>query len=81
MERLRALGEFTPPTLAQLEAALDRSLGFEGTATGADLWDVALLPACEVCRARRVERLARINLTGRGEPRIACDACDEASVT
>jgi archaeosine synthase beta-subunit len=81
MERLRALGDFTPPTLAQLEAALDRCLRFEGVAVGADLWDVALLPACEACRARRAERLARINLTGRVEPRIACDACDEASVT
>jgi radical SAM enzyme (TIGR01210 family) len=80
MERLRALGAFTPPTLAQLEAALDRCLGFNGTAVGADLWDVALLPACETCRARRVERLGRINLTGRTEPRIVCEACDEASV-
>ena len=79
MERLQALGAFTPPTLAQLEAALDRCLGFDGVAVGADLWDIGLLPACEVCRARRAERLARINLTGRAEPRIACDACDEAS--
>ena len=81
MERLQALGAFTPPTLLQLEAALDESLGFEGTAVGADMWDVALLPACEVCRARRVERMARINLSGRAEPRILCDACIEASVT
>jgi radical SAM enzyme (TIGR01210 family) len=80
MERLRSLGAFTPPTLAQLEAALDRCLGFDGVAVGADTWDVGLLPACEVCRAQRVERLARINLTGRSEPRTACDACGEASV-
>ncbi|HKP15188.1 MAG TPA: hypothetical protein VJT85_03960 [Gemmatimonadaceae bacterium] len=75
MERLRALGEFTPPTLSQLEAALDASLSLGGSVVTADLWDVEQLPACEVCRARRIERLARINLTGRAEPRIACDVC------
>lgn len=81
MERLRALGAFTPPTLAQLEAAFDRCLGFGRTAVAADLWDAALLPACELCRAQRIERLERINLSGRAEPRIACDACRETSVT
>jgi archaeosine synthase beta-subunit len=80
MERLRALGAFTSPTLAQLEAALDRCLGLGRAVVTADLWDVTLLAACEVCRARRIERLGRINLTGRAEPRVACDACREASV-
>ena len=79
MERLRALGAFTPPTLAQLEAALDGCTTLTGTAVAADLWDVALLPACEACRAQRVERLVRINLTGRAEPRIACGTCGEVS--
>jgi len=81
MERLQALGVFTPPTIMQLECALDRCLDFERTAVEADLWDVRLLSACEVCRPRRVERLARINLTGRAEPRIVCSACSEANAT
>jgi radical SAM enzyme (TIGR01210 family) len=81
MERLQALGAFTPPTLSQLEAALDRCLGIARTVVAADLWDVGRLPACEVCRARRIERLGRINLTGCAEPRIACETCREASVT
>ena len=75
MERLRAQGAFTPPTLAQLEEALDRSIALGRTAVTADLWDVGLLPGCSECRARRIERLARMNLTGRAEPRIACDVC------
>ena len=75
MERLRALGEFTPPTLAQLEQALDSSLSLGETVVAADLWDVDKLPACEACRARRTERMGRINLTGRAESRIACDVC------
>jgi hypothetical protein len=81
MERLQALGAFTPPTLVQLECALDRCLDFERTAVGADLWDVGLLPACEVCRVQRIDRLKRINLIGRAEPRVACFACSEASAT
>ena len=75
MERLRALGEFAPPTLPQLEAALDASLSLGRTVVTADLWDVERLPGCDTCRARRIERLARLNLTGRAEPGIVCDAC------
>jgi hypothetical protein len=75
MERLESLGAFTPPTLAELETALDRSLDFPGAVVTADLWDVERLPACESCRAMRVERLKRVNLTGRREASIACTAC------
>ena len=75
MERLRALGEFAPPTLPQLEAALDASLSLGRTVVTADLWDVERLPGCDTCRARRIERLARLNLTGSAEPGIVCDAC------
>ena len=81
MERLQALGAFTPPTLAQLEVTLDRCLAFVPTVVAADLWDVGLLAACEKCRAERIARLERINLTGRAEPRIACGACHEALAT
>ena len=76
MERLRELGAFTPPTLAQLEDALDRCLSLGGAVVAADLWDVERLSACEACRSRRIERLARVNLTGAGAPRIACERCE-----
>lgn len=75
MERLEALGHFVPPRLAQLEAALDGCLGLAPVVVAADLWDVERLPACETCRLRRVERLRRLNLTGRPEPPVACAAC------
>lgn len=80
MERLRALGAFVPPTLAQLEAALDRCLGLGSTVVTADLWDVERLPACEACRAPRIARLARINLSGRAEPRAECAECAEREI-
>ena len=75
MERLQALGHVAPPTLSQLEAALDGCLQFARTVVTADLWDAARLPACEQCRAARIERLRRLNVTGRAQPRIGCRAC------
>lgn len=75
MERLQAEGHFTPPTLAQLEAALDRCVGSATTVFTADLWDIERLPACLHCRDARVARLRRLNLTGVTEPRIDCPVC------
>ena len=74
MERLEALGEFTPPTLSQLEDALDRCVELTSAVVTADLWDVERLLACNHCRRPRAERLARLNVTGRPEPRIVCAA-------
>lgn len=78
MERLRSLGEFVPPTLRQLEDALDGCLSLTGSAVTADLWDVERLAGCTECRAARVARLARINLSGTAEPRVHCPQCGAA---
>jgi len=78
MERLQALGYLAPPTLSQLEAALDGCLQFTRTVVTADVWDAERLSACELCRSERIERLRRLNLTGRAEPAIACTMCGVA---
>jgi len=78
MERLQELGHFTPPTLSQLEESLDLSLQFTNTVVTADLWDVDRLPACEQCRAERVERLRLTNVSGRAEPPTSCSVCGAA---
>jgi radical SAM enzyme (TIGR01210 family) len=75
MERLASIGEFTPPTLGQLECALDQAIDHPRTAVTVDLWDVERLAACAVCRDERVERLRRMNLSGRRESSIVCDEC------
>jgi radical SAM enzyme (TIGR01210 family) len=75
LERLQGLGHFTPPTLSQLEESLDLSLRFTSAIVTADLWDVDRLAACEHCRAERVERLHRVNVSGRAESRVFCGAC------
>jgi archaeosine synthase beta-subunit len=75
LERLQGLGHFTPPTFLQLEESLDLSLQFTSAVVTADLWDVDRLSACEHCRAERVERLRRLNVSGRAESRVSCGLC------
>jgi archaeosine synthase beta-subunit len=75
LERLQALGLFTPPTLAQLEEAVDLCLRFTGAVVTADLWDAERLASCQSCVSERIERLRHINVTGRAQPRIACAVC------
>ena len=77
MERLQALGHFTPPTLRQLESALERCLGLRGTVVTADLWDVERLPACPTCHKARIDRLRRLNVSGRAEPPMTCELSDD----
>lgn len=77
MERLEALGHFTPPTLSQLEDALERCIGRARAVFTADLWDVDRLPACADCRASRIERLRRLNISGRPQPRVSCSSCGD----
>jgi len=78
MERLAALGEFTPPTLAQLEDALDGCAHIADTVVTADTWDLEKFARCEACLPARAERLRRVNVSGCAEPRIACARCGGA---
>ena len=79
LERLATVGEFSPPTLAQLEAALDSALALAGTrgVVTADLWDAERLVHCSACGPARLARLERINLSGHSEPPVDCAACTE----
>jgi radical SAM enzyme (TIGR01210 family) len=83
LEELRRRGDFTPPTLEQLEEAFDRSLKIQvgkkkptekGIVT-VDLWDLDRFASCPACLPARRERLARMNLSGRIEPRVVCPSC------
>jgi radical SAM enzyme (TIGR01210 family) len=75
MERLATIGQFTPPTLTQLEEAIDACLDIEDCVVTADLWDVGQLPGCAQCKAQRIERLRRLNITGSSERKVACAMC------
>ncbi len=75
LEALARRGDFIPPTLSQLEDAVDQCLGIPGAVVTADLWDAGRLVTCGQCGPDRIARLGRLNLTGVGEPRIGCTAC------
>lgn len=79
LERLQALGDFVPPTLAQLERALEQCLPIRSAVVTADIWDIERLPACETCRAQRVARIQSMNLSPSHEPPpppgVPCSVC------
>ena len=76
MERLQGLGHFVPPTLRQLEAALECSISFGSAVVTADLWDAERLPGCNGCRQARIARLGRMNLSGQLERAVECAECE-----
>ena len=76
MGRLEALGQFTPPTLRHLETALEACLHLAPSVITADLWDVDRLPACTACSTTRIDRLRRLNVTGRAEAPVTCLVCE-----
>lgn len=78
MEALEAAGEWSPPSLAALEEALDYGLSLRRGRVFADLWDIERFAACPECASARVERLSRMNRTQRVEPAVQCAACGEA---
>jgi hypothetical protein len=80
MDALAAAGAWTPPSLGDLEAALDEVLAVapEGAVATADLWDLDRLAACPRCFESRRARLGRLNRGGAGEPLPACERCSTA---
>jgi hypothetical protein len=78
IERLQGLGQFTLPTLPQLEQALDLCRQFASTVVTADLWDVERLPACGQCGTERIERMRRLNASANAEAPIVCAQCGPA---
>ncbi len=75
LERLEHDGQFTPPTLPQLESALDACLSQAPTVITADLWDADRFSTCEQCVDDRIARLGRINCTGQPESPVVCARC------
>jgi archaeosine synthase beta-subunit len=75
MEALAASGEFSPPSLATLEDAVDYGLSLRRGRVFADVWDLPRVFDCASCRDARVARLRAMNLSQTPAPRITCAAC------
>jgi len=76
MEALAEAGEYSPPKLRTLEAALERGIAMHRGRVFADLWDVAARTDCTKCRDARIARLRAVNLSQSIPEAIACDACE-----
>jgi radical SAM enzyme (TIGR01210 family) len=63
METLAASGEFSPPSIATLEAAVAYGLSLKRGRVFADLWDAEKIPSCQDCLAPRISRLRETNLS------------------
>ena len=74
LDALAARGEFAPPRLATLEAALDYGLGLRRGRVFADLWDLERFADCAVCFPARAARLRQANLHQQILAPITCPA-------
>ena len=75
MDRLAAAGQFTEPTLGQLEDAMDYGVGQARGRVFADLWDLDRFSSCAACFPRRLDRRARQNDTQQVPARVICPSC------
>ena len=75
MDRLAAAGQFTEPTLGQLEDAMDYGVGQARGRVFADLWDLERFSSCDACFPPRHDRLARQNDTQQVPLRVTCPSC------
>ncbi len=75
LEALQERGEFSPPTLGNLEAAAAFGLGLKRGRVFADLWNLEQFSRCPSCFRARSERLTRMNLGQIVPPPVSCSAC------
>lgn len=75
MEALQAAGEFAPPSLRAVEAALDYGLSCGAGRVLADLWDLEKFATCGECAAARIHRIRAMNAGQAVLPPVACRSC------
>ncbi len=79
LDMLAKRGEFKPPKLATLEAAIAYGVNLRRGRVFADLWDLERFSHCASCFEARAVRLRQINLSQTVPPAIDCPACGEES--
>jgi uncharacterized Fe-S cluster-containing MiaB family protein len=72
LEVLAGQGEFSPPKLAMLEAALDYGVSLKRGRVFADLWDLEKFSECGECFEQRRARLQEMNLSQTVLPQVQC---------
>ena len=77
MEALMASGQFEPPSLGTLEAAMEYGLSLKAGRVFADLW--GMRERCAYCPPQRLARLRQMNLQQVFLDKISCARCFGAS--
>ena len=77
LEALARRGEFSPPRLATLEAALDYGIQLRRGRVFADTWNLEEFSDCPACFPARAARLKEINLSQQSLARARCPHCGE----
>ena len=77
MEALASIGEFSPPRLATLEAAVTYGLALNRGRVFADLWGVSPTAACSQCYENRIARLRAVNLRQLILESVVCPHCGD----
>jgi radical SAM enzyme (TIGR01210 family) len=77
MEALMASGQFEPPSLGTLEAAMEYGLSLKTGRVFADLW--GMRERCAYCHPQRLARLRQMNLQQVLLDKISCARCFGAS--
>lgn len=77
LEALAQRGEFSPPQLATLEAAVGYGLSLKRGRVFADLWDLERFTRCAHCFPARVARLREMNVRQMICAPVACASCGE----
>jgi radical SAM enzyme (TIGR01210 family) len=75
LESLGEAGEFRPPGLWALEAALGAGLALRQGRVFADLWNLEEFRGCASCFEPRRRRLSAMNLGQKVAPPVVCASC------
>jgi radical SAM enzyme (TIGR01210 family) len=75
MEELATSGDFSPPTLATVEAAAAYGIKLRRGRVFTDLWDLRRSTTCEHCHQQRIARLHSMNIGQTILPFVVCQHC------
>ncbi len=75
LDALQARGEFAPPRLSTVEAALEAGVHLAAGRVFADLWDLERFSTCTHCYPARLARLREMNMRQVLLPKVPCGNC------
>jgi hypothetical protein len=75
LDELQQSGDFSPPQLATLEAAVEYGIALGRGRVFADIWDLERFADCAPCFTARAQRLNEMNRRQTLLPRVGCEHC------